>query len=446
MDASFVDKLLINELRPALGCTEPISVAFTSSLASRHIREAGDEIDEILVDLDKNVFKNGKVVKIPAPVPMRGNLHAAPLGAIIAQPDLGLQILQGLDEETCRRALSLVEEGRVKIRLDSKPTELFVQVSIRGKKGHLVIARCQGRHDRVVYLRVDDRVLTDTESEARADTSSLPTEKNSSINQNPVPARELFDFLADWSPPQPIIDRLEESMTMNLKVMEAGLSGIGTGVGVKLRELGTHECRQNLMISRCAAAVDARMAGYSLPVMSVTGSGNQGLVIFLSHRLRADLLGNSRTELYRSLIFAIHLASRIKAVSGRLSALCGCVIAAGMASAAGITRLEGGSWKEVEAAFHIMAADIMGILCDGAKASCALKVATGVNSLFRAVNLARKGFVIPPDEGIIGRTLEETMQNIGKIANPGMIQTDVEILKILENKSLNPLTDEMTRY
>lgn len=425
MDA-FIERLVATELKPALGCTEPISVAFTAGVAGKHLREIGDQVASIIIDLDKNVFKNGKVVEIPAPVPMRGNLYAAPLGALLACPEKGLEILQGLDVATCEAARRLVDEGKVQVRLDPKANELMVRAELLGTGGHRVIAMSRRRHDNIVFLQVDDRILIEEVVE--------PVTSAGSLGDTAITVRALHEFLQGYQPSETVATRLREGMAMNVKVMEAGLSGIGTGVGTKIIQLGIGGCSKNRMIARCAAAVDARMAGFSLPVMSATGSGNQGLILFLTHHLHGAEHGRSELEIQRALLLSLFLASRIKAQSGRLSALCGCVIASGMGAAAGLGMLEEMPYEKLEAAFNLMAADIMGILCDGAKASCALKVATGVNSLLRSLSLAGTGFQIPPEEGIIGREIEDTIRNIGKIATDGMVGTDFEIVKILERK------------
>jgi len=422
----FINTLISEELKPALGCTEPISVALTASYAGKVLRDVGDEIQSLEVELDKNVFKNGKVVNIPAPVSMRGNAHAAPLGALLGNPNLGLQILHGLELETCRLAKELVDNGKVHLKLNPEHYHLFIQVVVFGKRGHIAVARSEKRHDNLVFLSLDKKVLFD---DGKRETPSSVSRADPTIG-----AKEFFRFISDWEPTPFVSERLRAGIEMNLKGMEAGLSGFGTGVGKMIGEIGVGNCSQNILISRCAAAVDARMSGFTLPVMSVTGSGNQGLLVFLLHHLYAEANRKSEKRFFQSLVYAIFLASRIKTFSGRLSALCGCVIASGLASAAGLCILENLEYKMAEASFHIMAADIMGILCDGAKASCALKAATGVNSLLRSLKLAKKGFEIPFHEGIIGGSLDETIVNIGKIANPGMIETDVEILKILQGK------------
>ncbi|MBF0543966.1 MAG: serine dehydratase subunit alpha family protein [Candidatus Riflebacteria bacterium] len=422
----FINALISEELKPALGCTEPIAVALTASYAGKALRDSGDEPEKIFVELDKNVFKNGKVVSIPAPEPMRGNLFAAPLGALLAKPESGFQLLQSLDLDICKRAREMVDKGNVQVKLNSLHKQLFIQVKVSGKNGHVAIARSQKRHDNLVYLSIDEQILLEKND------SEVPP--SSQVDFSKVSTREFFRAISHWIPTKTVVERLQEGIAMNLRVMEAGLTGYGTGVGKRIGEIGTVNCSQNKLISKCSAAVDARMSGFSLPVMSVTGSGNQGLLVFLLHHLYAECYKKTEVSLYRALIFAIFLASRIKSHSGRLSALCGCVISSGLAGSASLCMLENLDYEVAEASFHIMAADIMGILCDGAKASCALKAATGINSLLRSLKLAASGFKLPLHEGIIGNSIDDTIINIGKIANPGMVETDVEILKILQEE------------
>jgi len=421
-----LDQLIIEELKPAVGCTEPISVAFTASMAAKYFLETGDEIAYILVELDKNVFKNGKDVCIPSPIPLRGNLYAAPLGALIAKPEWGLKILQNPDRETCEIAKQMVAENRVSIKLNSEAKELFVQVTIAGKNGNSVTALTKKRHDQIVSVTTNGKVVLE-----KSPATSLENKKKSLAE---IPFREFFDFCRTFDLETDLKKVLQESIEMNRKVMEAGLSGIGTGIGSKIIELGRSECPMNFMISRCAAAVDARMAGMSLPVMSVAGSGNQGLILFLSNYLYASQINANEEQLFRALLIAIFLTSKIKEFSGRLSAICGCVIASGMACASSLSFLDGLPIEGMENSFNLMASDIMGILCDGAKSSCALKAATGVNSLLRSIKLSKMGFSIPPNYGIIGENIDKTIENIGKISNPGMLETDREIIKIISSE------------
>jgi L-cysteine desulfidase len=418
--------LVTEELKPAVGCTEPISVAFTAAVAGRQLRGLQDEIEQVSVELDKNVFKNGKDVSIPSPFPLRGNLYAAPIGALLADPDRGLQILQHLPEAVCHQAQALVEQGKVKLTLNEQATELYVKVTLTGRAGNVVTAISQRRHDQVVFLQRNAEILLDRP----------PDEGTGSQRHRlaEVSFTDFFAFLETCALPAWIAEKLDESIAMNRRVMEEGLRGVGTGLGKKIIELGRSECAMNYIISHCAAAVDARMAGVSLPVMSVTGSGNQGLILFLTIDLYASQHHFPRERLHKAIVLGIFLAGKIKHYSGRLSALCGCVIAAGIAGASALAYLEGQSREQVVSAFNIMASDIMGIVCDGAKSSCALKAATGVNSLLRSVKLSRSDFSIPPLYGIIGQTIDETCVNIGKISNPGMLTTDQEILKIMTSK------------
>ncbi|MBF0408066.1 MAG: serine dehydratase subunit alpha family protein [Candidatus Riflebacteria bacterium] len=422
-----IDSLIEVELRPALGCTEPISVALTASVAGKKLLELNDEPEEITVSLDKNVFKNGKVVEIPTPVPLRGNVFAAPLGAYIASPEKGLEILQNVSEEICFKAKNLVGSGKVHVQIAEGVKNLYVNILIKGKNGNVVEACSKERHDNLVMIKVNNAVIFES--------ASGSVSANNSSEYSSIRTFDFYDALKSIELEQSWIEKFRTSISMNKKVMQAGLSGLGSGVGAKIAQLASGECSQNFLISRCAAAVDARMAGVTMPVMSVTGSGNQGLIIFLSHHLQGELQKKTETEVFRSLILAIFLASKIKCFSGRLSALCGCVIASGLACSAGLSMMEALPYSAVEAAFNIMTSDIMGILCDGAKGSCALKAATGVNSMLRSVKLAKMGMQIPYDEGIIGKSIDETIINIGKISNPGMLETDVEILKILSAKS-----------
>ncbi len=432
--------LIKQEVKPALGCTEPIAVALAVAKAAEIISEncpccgswrmkADFKLD---VAVSGNILKNGMGVGIPG-TGMVGLPVAAALGAVCGNSSLGLEVLKGLTPEAVARAKELVAKGFVHISVADTEHLLYVKATVTVDDNTVASAEVdphayaviEDDHDRIVETSFADKILMSSESAA-----GLPAEASESPYDLTV--QSIWNFAREA--PYEDIAFILEDRTLNLALAEEGLRGnYGLQVGKAIRENQKEVFGDDFMsfaMGMTAAASDARMAGSTLPAMSNSGSGNQGITVSMPVIAYALKYKVNDEKLARALILSNLVAIHIKHFLGKLSALCGCVVAS-TGSACGIVYLEGGGYEQVCAAIKNMAGNITGMVCDGAKVGCAMKVASGVSCAVQSAVLALRGTCIPSTDGIIEDDVEKTIRNIGTIGSAGMKATDRMILDIM---------------
>ena len=432
--------LIKQEVKPALGCTEPIAVALAVAKAAEIISEncpccgswrmkADFKLD---VAVSGNILKNGMGVGIPG-TGMVGLPVAAALGAVCGNSSLGLEVLKGLTPEAVARAKELVAKGFVHISVADTEHLLYVKATVTVDDNTVASAEVdphayaviEDDHDRIVETSFADKILMSSESAA-----GLPAEASESPYDLTV--QSIWSFAREA--PYEDIAFILEDRTLNLALAEEGLRGnYGLQVGKAIRENQKEVFGDDFMsyaMGMTAAASDARMAGSTLPAMSNSGSGNQGITVSMPVIAYALKYKVPDEKLARALILSNLVAIHIKHFLGKLSALCGCVVAS-TGSACGIVYLEGGGYEQVCAAIKNMAGNITGMVCDGAKVGCAMKVASGVSCAVQSAVLALRGTCIPSTDGIIEDDVEKTIRNIGTIGSAGMKATDRMILEIM---------------
>ena len=432
--------LIKQEVKPALGCTEPIAVALAVAKAAEIISEncpccgswrmkADFKLD---VAVSGNILKNGMGVGIPG-TGMVGLPVAAALGAVCGNSSLGLEVLKGLTPEAVARAKELVAKGFVHISVADTEHLLYVKATVTVDDNTVASAEVdphayaviEDDHDRIVETSFADKILMSSESAA-----GLPAEASESPYDLTV--QSIWNFVREA--PYEDIAFILEDRTLNLALAEEGLRGnYGLQVGKAIRENQKEVFGDDFMsyaMGMTAAASDARMAGSTLPAMSNSGSGNQGITVSMPVIAYALKYKVPDEKLARALILSNLVAIHIKHFLGKLSALCGCVVAS-TGSACGIVYLEGGGYEQVCAAIKNMAGNITGMVCDGAKVGCAMKVASGVSCAVQSAVLALRGTCIPSTDGIIEDDVEKTIRNIGTIGSAGMKATDQMILDIM---------------
>ena len=431
--------LIHREVKPALGCTEPIAVALAVAKAVEIIMEncpCGEDWRlkadyRIDVAVSGNILKNGMGVGIPG-TGMVGLPVAAALGAVCGRSAQGLEVLSGLSPSAVERAKALVADKKVTISVAPTDRLLYVKATVTVDGGAHASAEVdphayaiiEDDHDKIVETSFADKILMSSESGAAA------AEHVSDAYDLSVKDICEFASSADYKDIEFILD----DRKLNLALAIEGLHGdFGLNVGRTIRENQKEVFGDDFMsyaMGLTAAASDARMAGSTLPALSNSGSGNQGITVSMPIIAYSLKYGVEDEKLARALILSNLVAIHIKHYLGKLSALCGCVVAS-TGSACGIVYLQGGGYKEVCAAIKNMAGNITGMVCDGAKVGCAMTVASGVSCAVQSAVLALRGTCIPSTDGIIEDDVEKTIRNIGAIGSAGMKVTDKMILDIM---------------
>lgn len=416
-------ELLKKEVVPALGCTEPIAVA----LAAAHAAETlGAPVERLEVEASANLLKNGMGVMVPGCGEM-GLQVAAAAGALGGKSVLGLECLRDMDAQTAGRAKNMVRAGQVGLWLPDNDILLYCKVTAWNGED-CAAAELRDAHDNVTRIWKNGKQVF-----ARKDTGAAEEKPEAW----PLTLASIYEY-ANLAPIGEISFILEAAV-MNRKVAEEGLeSRYGLGVGRNVE----HQVRKKILaddistfaVKLTAAAADARMAGVSMPVMSNSGSGNQGITCTMPVVACAIRLKKDDQELARALIISHLVSIHIKHHLGRLSAHCGAMVA-GTASACGIAYLLGGDLAVMERTIRNMIGNISGMICDGAKSSCALKVASAVSAGIQAAMLALDGAAVPGNEGIVSDDIETCIANLGRLGSAGMRETDRVILDIMLQKN-----------
>lgn len=419
MDKSLREQIIAlvkSEVVPAVGCTEPIAVALCVARATEKLGVRPEKID---VKLSANILKNAMGVGIPG-TGMIGLPIAIALGALVGKSEYQLEVLKDVTPEAVEAGKAFIEEKRISVSLkEDAPDKLYIEVGVcaDGKAAKAVI---QGGHSNFV----DECGAVTSTDEAGEDADGW------------LSLKLVYDFAT--TAPLEEIDFILEAKRLNEEAAEKSLKG---NYGHKLGKTLTRPLGKGIMgdtifshiISSTALACDARMAGAMIPVMSNSGSGNQGICATLPVVKFAEENHNTDEELVRALMLSHLTAIYIKQSLGRLSALCGCVVAS-TGSSCGITYLMGGTYEQVTYAVKNMVANLTGMICDGAKPSCALKLASGVSTAVLSAMLAVQDNCVSSCEGIIDDDVDRSIHNLTTIGKEAMNETDMCVLDIMTGK------------
>lgn len=426
MEKKFREKIISlvkNEVVPAVGCTEPMAVSLCVARATELLGKAPEKIN---VMLSANILKNAMGVGIPG-TGMIGLPIAVALGALIGKSEYGLEVLKDVDDEAVERGKAFMNENRISIGLKEGISEkLYIEVLVKNGSDKAKAVISGGHTNFVLLVHNDDTVYEAqhaAEDEADDDDGWLTLSK-------------VYEFAT--TAPLKEIDFICQAKVLNEKAAEESLKGnYGHMLGKTLSQpLGKGIFGDTIfshVISATACACDARMAGAPIPVMSNSGSGNQGICATLPVVKFAEENHNTEEELTRALMLSHLTAIYIKQSLGRLSALCGCVVAS-TGSACGITYLMGGGYDQITFAVKNMAANLTGMICDGAKPSCALKLASGVSTAVLSAMLAVQQKCVTSVEGIIDDDVDRSIHNLTRIGKDAMDETDRCVLEIMTSK------------
>ena len=424
---SEIIELIRKEVKPALGCTEPIAVALAVAKAIEITKDnySGAEGYKLKIEVSGNILKNGMGVGIPG-TGMVGLHIASALGAVCGKSAYGLEVLRDLNEEYIAQAKQMVEDQRVIIGIADTPLKLYVKAMVTDDCGLCGYAVIENDHDNIVETGFGEKILSSSHKEVACSDQKTTLDYKLTV-------QEIYDFACNVAYED--IEFILESRTLNLALAQEGLRGAyGLRVGQAISSAANKEVFGGDFLSYAmaltAAASDARMAGCTLAAMSNSGSGNQGITVTMPVIAYSIKYNTCDEQLARALVLSHLIAIHIKGYLGKLSALCGCVIAS-TGSSCGLVYLRGGDHEQICSAIKNMIGNITGMVCDGAKVGCAMKVASGVSSALQSAVLAREGMCISEHDGIIEKDIEKTIQNLGKIGSVGMQHTDDMILDIM---------------
>ncbi len=427
MNINILKEVLKHQVYPAMGCTEPVSVALCAAYAAAELAE---EVASAHFRLDAGTYKNGCGVRIPNTDGEKGNLLAAAMGLLIARPELQMEILSGADKDLLARAKKLVEEKKVCLEVAPEKHGFYIEANLKGKKGASALCVISGSHTNVTCLAKNETVLKD--EPVQEEKENCPAFKEA------LKKATLADLIA-WADAADEEDLayIKKGVEMNLKAAEMGqaLQKVGFYIKELVRKKLLHMdlITSTKILTACAA--DARMDGQAVPVMSSGESGNQGVVTILVPWKVGKEMEVPEEKILKSIALSHLLNGYVKVFTGELAPICGCAIAAGVgATAAIVYQQRGNNLQAMTLAINNIISDIGGMLCDGAKSGCALKVVSSADAAIRSAFMGIHDYGITEVEGFVGRSAEETIQNLGNISTVGMSAVDPMIVGIMQEK------------
>ena len=410
--------VLKEELIPAMGCTEPIAIAYAGAIAREHL---GCLPERVEIEVSGNIIKNVKSVIVPNTGGLRGIEVAAAAGIVAGAAAKELKVISEVSTEAVAVIHKFLESTPITVNFSDSKKIFDIMITVYGN-GHSAYVRICEFHTNIVEIREDDKYVLQKDIAVE---DSLGFTDRGFMN-----VQEIIEF-ADTARIEDVKDILDLQIECNVNISEEGLAGdYGANIGkVLLKTYGTDDVKIRAK-AKAAAGSDARMNGCEMPVVINSGSGNQGITASIPVIEYAKELGVSDEKRYRALLVSNLITIHLKSGIGRLSAYCGAV-SAGCASGAGIAYLYGGGVDEVSHTIVNSLAITSGIICDGAKASCAAKIATAIDAGILGYHMYKEGQQFYGGDGIVSKGVENTIKNVGQLAKEGMATTDQEILKIM---------------
>ncbi len=411
-------KILHSELIPAMGCTEPIAIALTAAKAKEYMNEP---IKEVLICVSGNIIKNVKSVMVPNTGGLRGIEAAAAAGIVVGKADRELEVLAEVKESDFSKISDFLKETEISVCEAQSECVLDIGITLKSEN-HTVYARTAQHHTGLCLITVDGETVFERELEENA----------GDLDHSKLSIEGIIDF-ADNANPQDVSEVLTRQIEYNTAIAEEGLTGkYGAAIGRTLL-MSYGNTVHNRAKAWAAAGSDARMNGCELPVVINSGSGNQGMTASLPVIVYARELGVSDETLLRALLVSNLTTIHLKTGIGCLSAYCG-AISAGCGAGAGVMYLYGGKLDEIAHTVVNALAINSGVVCDGAKASCAAKIASAVESGLLGMQMYMHGKEFYGGDGIVAGDVEATIRNVGQLAQSGMAETDREIIRIMMKK------------
>jgi len=425
--------LIKKDMKPALGVTEPGAIAYAVAEAKKR---ADGKVKKVRVALNSGMYKNAFTCGIPNS-DRYGNLYAAALGAVAADSSLGLESLKNITPEDNEQAVQMVEDGNVEVILDHIGSEIMIDASVEAEDGTCTV-HIRGSHTHISSIEKDGVcIYSEEEPEQREETLKDISEKSVPVIHR-YTFREILEYVKDV--PVEEISFIREAFSMNMDLLEEGVHSARAVIARQLLkenggEIISEDAKKTAQLL-CNGAIEARVLGLNRPAMSITGSGSHGIIatmpLFAYYEVNYGVIDDD--ILLRATALSYLITMYIKEYSGKLSAFCGCGIAAGTGVACGLAYLRGAKEEQIAMVIQNMASGLTGMICDGGNHGCAMKGIVAVDAAFRAVDLAMADVCIEGIHGINGKTPEDTMRNMGLIASPGMVETEKTIVNIMERK------------
>ena len=414
-------QILKEELVPAFGCTEPISLAYCAAKAREVLGALPERVE---IQASGNIIKNVKGVTVPNSGGLKGIDIAAVLGMTGGNADKALEVLEEITPEHIRKAEALVQKGICTCSLIENVPNLYISAKVR-KDGHYAEVTIAEQHTNIIHMEKDGNVLLEKDLQKK--------DESAAVDKSRLTVKDILDF-ADQVKLEDIEEVIGRQIRMNTAIAQEGLdNNYGAQIGKTLMHVWGKSATTRAC-ARAAAGSDARMGGCSMPVVINSGSGNQGITVSLPVIVYAEEWEVSKEKLYRSLVVSNLIAIHQKYYIGSLSAYCGAVSAA-CGAGAGITYMYGGNYHQVSLTIINTLGNVGGIVCDGAKPSCAAKIASSVDAALMAFHLSIQNKSFLPGEGIIKGDVEETIKSMGYIGRVGMRATDTEILNVMIDRA-----------
>lgn len=417
--------LILKDMKPALGVTEPGAIAFAVAKAKEYVK---GELKSVNVLMNSGMYKNAFTCGIPNSSHV-GNVFAAALGAVAGDASKQLEALADVTNADNKKAEEMVQAGKVTVELGEITSRIFIEAVVKSEADEASVT-IKDSHTNITEIRVNGETVFAKESTATDNAEQKPT----------IHEYTLVDMVK-YAAAVPIeeIEFVCKAHEMNMELFREGLASDKTTFIKQLLKMnGGKEISDNEQATAsllCNGAIEARVLGLDKPAMSITGSGAHGIIATLPLYAAYKVNGYEREQLLRATVLSYLICMYIKEYSGKLSAFCGCAIAAGTGMACGLVFLRGGDAEAMTHVINNMASSITGMICDGGNHGCTMKGIAAVDAAYKSVELAMNGVYIESVHGINGKTPEQTMKNMGLIASPGMVGTEKTIVGIIERKS-----------
>lgn len=423
-----LSQMIKDDMKTALGVTEPGAIAFAVAKARSYTK---GEIKKVNVAMNSGMYKNAFTCGIPNSNEV-GNVFAAALGAVAGNAEKGLESLADVTEADNVKAQEMIDKGMVTVELSGITSRIFIEATVETETDSAIVT-IRDSHTNITKITVNGKVELETEDEKKTEEDG-EEEETHSIHKYTL--QQLYEYATTIDIEE--LRFIEEAYRVNLELFHEGLENPRTTFARQLLALnGGKEVSDNEQATAslmCNAAIEARVIGLDKPAMSITGSGAHGIIATMPLYAAYKVNGYTEEQLLRATALSYLVCMYIKEYSGRLSAFCGCAIAAGSGMACALVYLRGGTVEMMAHTLNNMASSITGMICDGGNQGCTMKGIAAVDAAYKSVEFAMKGIYISEVHGINGKTPEETMRNMGLIASPGMVGTEKTIVEIFEDK------------